>query len=73
MNGPTLAPVADHAVLVEFGDEIDDTTLARIQSLDAAIAAAPPAGLVEVVPALTHVLVVFDPVVTDHAAIAAAI
>ena len=73
MNGPTLAPVADHAVLVEFGDEIDDTTLARIQSLDAALAATPPAGVVEVVPALTHVLVVFDPVVTDHTAIAAAI
>lgn len=66
-------PVADHAVLVEFGDDIDDATLARIQSLDAALAAAPPDGMVEVVPALTHLLVVFDPVVTDHATIAAAV
>lgn len=70
---PALAPVADHALLVEFGDEIDDDTLARIQSLDAALAADPPTGLVEVVPALTHLLVVFDPVVTDHAAIAAVV
>lgn len=70
---PSLVPVADHAVLVEFGDEIDDITLGRIQSLDAALAAAPPDGLVEVVPALTHLLVVFDPVVTDHATIAAVV
>lgn len=72
-TAPELVPVADHAVLVEFGGDIDDTTLARIQSLDAALAATPPDGLVEVVPALTHLLVVFDPVVTDHAAIASAV
>ena len=66
---PNLVPVADHALLVEFGDEIDDHTLARIQSLDAALAATPPEGLVEVVPALTHLLVVFDPSTTDHRAI----
>ena len=35
-----LRGVADHALLVEFGDLIDDHTLARIQSLDAALAAA---------------------------------
>ena len=70
---PNLVPVADHALLVEFGDEIDDHTLARIQSLDAALAATPPEGLVEVVPALTHLLVVFDPTTTDHHAIAAAV
>lgn len=70
---PALVPVADRALLVEFGDLIDDHTLARIQSLDAALAAAPPAGLVEVVPALTHLLVVFDPLVTDHRAIASAV
>lgn len=70
---PALVPVADHALLVEFGDEIDDATLARIHSLDTALAAAPPEGMVEVVPALTHLLVVFDPVVTDHTTIAAAV
>lgn len=70
---PALVPVADHALLVEFGDEIDEATLARIQSLDIALATAPPDGMVEVVPALTHLLVVFDPVVTDHVAIAAAV
>jgi inhibitor of KinA len=72
-SAPALVPVADHALLVEFGDEIDDHTLARIQSLDAALGASPPEGLVEVVPALTHLLVVFDPLVTDHRAIADAV
>lgn len=72
-GAPVLLPVADHALLVEFGDEIDDATLIRIQSLDAALAATPPVGVVEVVPALTHLLVVFDPMVTDHSAIAAAV
>ncbi|WP_201740618.1 5-oxoprolinase subunit B family protein [Paracoccus aeridis] len=68
-----LAPVAEHALLVEFGDTIHDATSERIAALDRALAAAPPAGLREVVPGMVNLLVDFDPLVTDHAAIEAAV
>jgi inhibitor of KinA len=67
---PTLTPVADHGLLVSFGDEITDEILARVHALDRAVADARPAGLVELVPAPTSLLVVFDATVTDHDAIA---
>lgn len=70
---PSIVPVADHAVLVVFDDEIDETTLARIHALDAALSRDSPSGMIEIVPALTSLLIEFDPVVTDHAAIAAAV
>ncbi len=70
---PNVVAVADHAVLVVFDDEINEATLARIRWLDSALARNPPLGIVEVIPALTSVLVDFDPVVTDHANITAAV
>ena len=66
-------PVADHGVLVVFDDRIGDATLAAVHALDAALHARPPDGLVETVPALTTLLVGFDPLLTDHAAVAAAV
>ncbi len=73
MNIPSVVPVADHAVLVAFDQEISDATLARIHALDAALSEHPPLGMTEIVPALTHLLVAFDPLVTDHIAITAAV
>jgi inhibitor of KinA len=73
MNIPSVVPVADHAVLVEFDQAITDATLARIHALDAALAQHPPLGMTEIVPALTHLLVVFDPLITDHDAITQAV
>jgi inhibitor of KinA len=70
---PHLVPVADHGVLVVFDDQISDATLARVHALDAALAVKRPTGLRETVPAMTTLLVVFDPLVTDHVAISAAI
>lgn len=62
-------PVADHAVLVEFGSVIDDAIHGQVLALDRAIAAHPPAGLREVVPAYVNLLVDFDPLLTDHVAV----
>jgi inhibitor of KinA len=70
---PTYLPVADHAVLVSFDGEVDGETLARVHALDAALAAAPPDGVTETVPALTSLLVCFDPLHTDHDAVTAAV
>lgn len=63
---PRFTPVADHALLVSFGDTISDRTSAAVLSLDRALAAAPPPGLAECVPAFVNLLIEFDPLQTDH-------
>ena len=78
MTGPALADprltdVADHAVLVEFADVLCDAAHAAVLQLDRALGIASVPGLREVVPAFVSLLVVFDPMLTDHRAIAAAI
>ena len=69
---PVIKPVGDTGVLLEFGDAIDPALFDRILALDAALAADPPPGLCETVPAYVTLLLVYDPLVTDAAAIAAA-
>jgi inhibitor of KinA len=64
---PTFAPVADHALLVSFGDAISDATSAEVLALDHALADAPPTGFAECVPAFVNLLIDFDPLQTDHA------
>ena len=59
--------MADHALLVSFGDEISDATSAAVLTLDRALADAPPTGFAECVPAFVNLLIDFDPLVTDHA------
>lgn len=68
---PRFQPVADHAVLVEFGESIDKAIHDRVRRLDAALDANPFAGYTEAVPAFASVLVGFDPLVTDHARVEA--
>jgi len=63
---PQMTAVADHALLVGFGDTICDETSARVAALDRALAASPPVGFLESVPALVNLLIDFDPLVTDH-------
>jgi inhibitor of KinA len=66
-------PVGDQGVLVVFGDVIDDFTISSVQALDAALAADPPIGMTEAVPTFTTLLVCFDPLITDHPSLTAAI
>jgi len=63
---PRFRPVADRALLVEFGDSIDRHVHDRVLRLDNALAAAPFKGFVEAVPAYASLLVCFDPVLIDH-------
>lgn len=58
-------------MLVEFGAAISDAVHAAVLALDGALADDPVPGQVEVVPAYVNVMVVFDPLVTDHAAVIA--
>lgn len=69
MPEPRLIPVSDHAVLVEFSDTINDEATAAVQMLDQAIAEQPPQGVLETIPAFVNLLIVFDPLLTDHDAI----
>lgn len=70
---PDLRPVGDHALAVEFADQLDDAAHAEVLRLDAALAAEPFPGFRETVPSYVALLVVFDPAETDHAAAAAAV
>ncbi len=70
---PRYRPVADHALLVEFGEVIDRQVHDQVVQLDAALAAEPFDGFAEAVPAYASVLVCFDPTVTDHKAVETAL
>lgn len=72
MGFPRFCALAEHGLLVDFGAEIAAAIHARVRALDAALAADPPAGMIEAVPAYAGLLIRFDPLVTDHAAVEAA-
>ncbi len=61
----TLLPAGDAALVAELGDAIDPDLNDAVQALDAALAAAAPAGLVETVPTYRSLLVHYDPCLTD--------
>lgn len=70
---PQFRPVAEHGLLVEFGDRLNETSHAAVLRLDRALAAHPFPGFAEAVPAYVNLLVRFDPLVTDHARVESAL
>lgn len=72
-EAPRLTPVADHALLVEFGEAINAEAHAAVRHLDRALTAADVPGVTELVPAYVSLLVDFDPLVTDHRSVADAV
>ena len=73
MSFPAFRAVAEHAVLVEFGDKIGDAAYAQTRHLDAMLAQHGFAGFRESVPAYVNILVEFDPLLTDHASVTQAL
>ncbi|MBV7407427.1 allophanate hydrolase subunit 1 [Maritimibacter sp. DP1N21-5] len=63
---PSFRAVGDCGLLVTYGTVSSDAVAQQILTLDRRIAEAPPPGVCEVVPAMVNLLVVFDPLVTDH-------
>lgn len=61
LASPRFLPAGDLAVVVEFGDAIDPAINAAVIALDAAIAANPPAGVIETVPTYRSLLVQYEP------------
>lgn len=65
-NAPIFRPIAERAVLVEFGTVLDQAAHQAVLRLDQALAAQRFVGFRESVPALVNLLVEFDPLATDH-------
>lgn len=68
-----LHPIAEHALLVEFDRQASDAAHDRVLALDAALTSAPPAGIRQTVPAHASLMIEFDPALTDHNRIGAAV
>ncbi|MFC3126037.1 5-oxoprolinase subunit PxpB [Pseudoroseomonas globiformis] len=66
---PVFRPVADHGVLVEFGDSISEAVHDAVLRLDARLSREAVPGFLEAVPAYVNILVRFDPLAADHEAV----
>src|SRR5215212_7271768 len=66
---PTIVPLADSALLVQLGDEIDITINRRIHALATLIAANPIEGIIETVPAYGTLLIHYDPLILTYSKI----
>jgi KipI family sensor histidine kinase inhibitor len=64
---PRLLAAGDTGLLVELGDDVSEVSSRAVAELDARLAARPPAGVVEVSPALRSLLVEYDPTRTSQA------
>ncbi len=73
MIRPRYLIAGEAALSVEFGTTIDPALHARVQALDQALTANPLAGVVECVPSYRSLSILFDPVVTDHDTLIAAV
>jgi KipI family sensor histidine kinase inhibitor len=65
-----IVPLGECACLVRLSATSDEATSARVLALFAALDAAPPPGVVDLIPAYASLLVRFDPLATTPAAIA---
>ncbi len=73
LDGVTVRPSGEAAVVLELGDRIDPVVHDRVLALDEALAAAPPAGVVEVVPTYRSLLLRIDPLRTSPDEVVAAL
>lgn len=68
---PVLAPLGDRALLVRFGERLDDEANRRAVALAHELQESVPRGALEIVPNLVSVLVRYDPQVIGFQEIAA--
>lgn len=64
---PRILPSGDAALVVEFGDRVDEAINGRVLSLDRAVAEAAVPGVTETVPTYRSLLVHYDPLVIGYA------
>ena len=66
---PLFRIMGDQSLLVELGDEISPSVNRWVRKLCVALMKSPVAGLVETVPAYRPLLIIYDPLITDVAAL----
>jgi KipI family sensor histidine kinase inhibitor len=64
---PLYLDAGEAALVVEFGRTVDPAISDRVLALDAALAAAPPEGLRELVPTYRSLMIHYDPLRLDRA------
>lgn len=64
---PRILPSGDAALVVEFGDRVDEAINGRVLSLDRAMADAAVPGVTETVPTYRSLLVHYDPLIVSYA------
>ncbi|MHB8884611.1 MAG: 5-oxoprolinase subunit B/C family protein [Methylovirgula sp.] len=67
--GMRFLPAGESALVVEFGTSIDPALNERVRDLDAALAAARIAGIIETVPTYRSLMIHFDPHLLSSAAL----
>jgi inhibitor of KinA len=73
MSVPQVEPLGDSALLIRFGERIDEAVQRRVRALCARLHKGFPAGAIEIVPAFTTVGVHYDPRGTRYSELAAAL
>lgn len=68
---PRIVPCSEAALVVEFGDAIDEATNSKVLALDLALAQANVAGVIETVPTYRSLLVHYDPLLLSFADLSA--
>src|SRR6185503_20357253 len=61
LSNPRLIPMGDRALVIEFGDRADPELSARIAAAAQHLRAAPPPGILDIVPAYTTLALHYDP------------
>jgi inhibitor of KinA len=66
---PQIAPASDRSLLVRFADEISVNAHRKVMQLLRVLRAEPAAGIYNIHPAYSSLLVTFDPLATDSSAL----
>lgn len=69
LNEPRILDAGEAALVVEFGSTVDPAVSDRVLTLDDALEADPPEGLRERVPTYRSLMLHYDPLVLDRAAL----
>ncbi|MBG0811891.1 allophanate hydrolase subunit 1 [Methylosinus sp. H3A] len=68
---PRCLDAGEAALVIEFGDSVDLSINAEVLALDAALRAAPLAGIIETVPTYRSLMIHYDPLALERAALVA--
>ena len=68
---PTMRPIADTGILVEFGDKIDDDIHAQVLAMDRVVYGADLFGVTELIPTYASLYVGYDALQVDYATLTA--